>query len=156
MTLTHEQLLAVRRALRAGARHTQIARQMNLDVGTISRIASDRKLRRRKLALLTESDLPEDDPPPDYSARRLRRCPGCGAMVYRWPCLACRLTGGGGATVREGEAGREGEAPAEPRAAPQDGETERRRDGETIVVTLPPSFRLSVPQSEQQEMSNVA
>jgi hypothetical protein len=22
---------------------------------------------------------------------QLRRCGGCGAMVYRWPCLACAL-----------------------------------------------------------------
>ena len=32
-------------------------------------------------------DLPEDDAPPDYVATNLRRCPGCGGMVYQWPCL---------------------------------------------------------------------
>ena len=36
-------------------------------------------------------DLPEDDPPPGYDARNLRRCPTCGAMVYLWPCLACHM-----------------------------------------------------------------
>jgi hypothetical protein len=36
-------------------------------------------------------DLPEDDAPPDYVATNLRRCKGCGGMVYQWPCLTCRL-----------------------------------------------------------------
>lgn len=99
--LNHETLAAVRRALKAGARHTEIARDMDLAVSTIARIASDRRLRRRKLALLSEAELPEDDPPPDYAASRLRRCPGCGGMVYRWPCLACRLRGGAGVTECE-------------------------------------------------------
>ncbi len=131
MTLTHEQLRAVRRALRAGARYTEIARDLDLAVGTIARIASDRKLRRRKLDLLTDADLPEDDPPPEYAARRLRRCPGCGGMVYQWPCLACRLTGRAG----------------------QDGETERRRDGViTAEESLPPSLCLSVPHSDSPEI----
>jgi hypothetical protein len=37
------------------------------------------------------ADLPEDDAPPDYVATNLRRCQGCGGMVYQWPCLTCRL-----------------------------------------------------------------
>jgi hypothetical protein len=36
-------------------------------------------------------DLPEDDAPPDYVATNLRRCQGCGGMVYQWPCLTCQL-----------------------------------------------------------------
>jgi hypothetical protein len=111
--LTHLDLAAVRRLLRASVRHTEIARSLNLAVGTISRIASDRRLRRRKLELLGEADLPEDDAPPEYVASNLRRCPTCGGMVYQWPCLACRMRGHAG----EGEA-REGEAPAEPPAGP--------------------------------------
>jgi hypothetical protein len=38
-----------------------------------------------------EADLPEDDGPPDYVAANLRRCAGCGAMVYVWPCIACQM-----------------------------------------------------------------
>jgi hypothetical protein len=84
-------LQSIRRLLRASVRHAEIARRFNLAVGTISRIASVRRLRRLKLHLLSEDELPEDDPPPDYRAARLRRCPGCGGMVYQWPCLTCRL-----------------------------------------------------------------
>src|SRR5262245_66119990 len=91
MPLTLPLLKSIRRLLRAGVRHTEIARRFDLAVGTIARISSERKLRRRRLHLLTEADLPEDDPPPDYLAANLRRCPGCGGMVYHWPCLACRL-----------------------------------------------------------------
>jgi hypothetical protein len=84
-------LKSIRRMLRAGTRHAEIARRLDLAVGTISRIASVRRLRRLKLHLLREDELPEDDPPPDYVAARLKRCPGCGGLVYHWPCLACRL-----------------------------------------------------------------
>ena len=109
--LSHLDLRTIRRLLSQGVRHVEIARRFDLAVGTIARISSDRKLRRRKLELLAEADLPEDDPPPDYESRRMHRCPGCGGMVYQWPCLTCQLR-------RKGELSREGEAPAEP----QDGE----------------------------------
>ena len=91
--LTHLDLAAIRRLLRASVRHAEIAKRLNLAVGTISRIASDRRLRRKKLELLGELDLPEDDAPPEYVASNLRRCPACGGMVYQWPCLACRMRG---------------------------------------------------------------
>jgi len=87
-TLTLPEFQAVRRALAAGMRHTEIARELNLSVWTIARIASERRYVRDDLA---DGDLPEDDAPPDYVAQSLRRCASCGAMVYLWPCLACRL-----------------------------------------------------------------
>jgi|GEM_PF-3242333 len=31
-----------------------------------------------------------DDLRPGFDPANLRRCPGCGAMVYLWPCLACQ------------------------------------------------------------------
>lgn len=85
--LTLLQFQAVCRALDAGSRHAEIARDLDLSVSTIARIADDRRLARDEP---TEGEMPEDDPPPDYSAQQLRRCPGCGAMVYLWPCLACQ------------------------------------------------------------------
>ncbi len=108
--LTHLDLSAIRRLLSAGVRHAEIARRLNLAVGTISRIASDRKLRRRKLDLLADVDLPddEDSAPPEYAASHLRRCPACGGMVYQWPCLTCR-TRATAVTEGERERGREGE-----------------------------------------------
>lgn len=79
---------AVARLLAAGRRHVEIARELDLSVDTIDRIADDR-LRGREPP--SEDELPEDDAPPGYIARNLRRCSGCGAMVYLWPCLACSL-----------------------------------------------------------------
>ena len=87
-TLSLSDVHAVRRALAAGMRHTEIARELNLSVWTISRLANERRYEREELA---DSELPEEDAPPEYFAQNLRRCPTCGAMVYLWPCLACRL-----------------------------------------------------------------
>ena len=33
------------------------------------------------------------DPPPGYDEAAVRRCPGCGGKVFRWPCLVCQLRG---------------------------------------------------------------
>jgi hypothetical protein len=85
-TLTFSEFFDIRRRLRAGARHTEIARELDLFVWTVTRIATEPQYQADPIL---EADLPQDDPPPDYAARKLRRCPGCGAMVYRWPCLAC-------------------------------------------------------------------
>jgi hypothetical protein len=86
--LTVPEFLAVRRALRAGRRHTEIARDLNLSVWTIARIDDQQ---RYQLDPVTDDELPVDDAPPDYLAQNLRRCPGCGAMVYLWPCRACQM-----------------------------------------------------------------
>jgi len=87
--LTIPELAVIRRMLRANIRHTEIARRLGLPVETVTRVATSRRIRRRKLHLLTDEDLPEGDAPPDYLAANLRRCEGCGGMVYHWPCLAC-------------------------------------------------------------------
>jgi hypothetical protein len=86
--LTLSEFYAVRRALAAGMRHTEIARELDLSVWTIDRLAA---LERYQQDPITEDELPEDDAPPDYLAQNLRRCPGCGAMVYVWPCIACQM-----------------------------------------------------------------
>jgi hypothetical protein len=110
--LTHLDLRTIRRLLHQGVRHVEIARRFDLAVGTIARISSDRKLRRRKLELLAEADLPEDDPPPDYESRRMRRCPTCGGMVYLWPCLTCQLRGSESVRECEGVSVEDPDAPA--------------------------------------------
>ena len=86
--LTFPEFEAVRRALKVGMRHVEIARAFRLSVWTVDRIAA----RERYMTdFMTEADLPEDDSPPDYVPDNMRRCGGCGAMVYVWPCLACRM-----------------------------------------------------------------
>ena len=91
MRLTLALLKTIRRLLRASVRQAEIARRLNLAVGTVSRVASVHRLRRLKLHLLKEDELPEDEPPPDYEAANMQRCPGCGGLVYRRPCLTCRM-----------------------------------------------------------------
>jgi hypothetical protein len=114
----------VRSLLAAHWRHCEIARETGLSLWTIARIDSDRRRlgshhapRDEPLAeeiVEDDVDLPEDDAPPDYVATRLRRCPGCGGMVYQWPCLTCRLRAplaGTGKTARrrDKERGRQGD-----------------------------------------------
>lgn len=90
--LTPHQYAALCQALAAGRRHAEIARTLDLSPWTIARVADD--LRRHADGIppdLLEEGLPADDGPPHFAARQLRRCPGCGGMVYLWPCLACRM-----------------------------------------------------------------
>ena len=99
--LTHAEFLTIRRRLAGGVRHADIARELNLSVWTIARIADRRRFLPAEFdeceiptaeictAEMCAAELFEDDSPPDYVAQRLRRCPGCGAMVYVWPCIAC-------------------------------------------------------------------
>jgi hypothetical protein len=90
--LTFAEFLGVRRLLAAGRRHVEIARELDLGVWTVDRIAA----RLRYDEDPETAELPQDDAPADYAPENLRRCPRCGAMVYVWPCLACRLAVGGG------------------------------------------------------------
>ncbi|HEY2413911.1 MAG TPA: hypothetical protein VGI40_16790 [Pirellulaceae bacterium] len=121
--LTTTDVTAVERALAAGMRHVDIARELDLSVWTIARIADRRRFQqideetasntnpkrergantspqrergantnpKRERGTTTAADLPEDDGPPDYQAQNLHRCPGCGAMIYVTPCIACRM-----------------------------------------------------------------
>jgi hypothetical protein len=91
-TLTLADICRVRYLLRAGFRHPQIARETGWSLWTISRIASDPRFVR---TLPDDSDLEEgqplvDDAPPEFAAGKLRRCGGCGATVYQWPCITCQ------------------------------------------------------------------
>lgn len=86
--VTMLQFLAVKKALAAGARHVEIARELDLSVWTIARIADDRRFEADEVL---ESDLPVDDAPANYVAKNLRRCGGCGAMIYVLECIACQV-----------------------------------------------------------------
>ena len=94
-TITTQQFRAVRQMLREGLRHCEIARDLELSVWTVAKIADRRRyLPDSGRGGLNGQDIPaeelfEDDAPADFVAENLRRCPGCGAMVYVWPCIAC-------------------------------------------------------------------
>ncbi len=85
--VTAIELMRVQRLLEWGWRHVEIAKFLQLSLWTIQRIANDPDL---QVDPLPECELPVDDAPPGYKAADLRRCPGCGGMVYHWPCIACR------------------------------------------------------------------
>lgn len=90
--ITPLQYAALCRALAAGRRHADIARELQLSPWTIARVADD--LRRFDIhppAVPLPAELPRDEAPPLFAPGQLRRCPGCGGMVYLWPCLACRM-----------------------------------------------------------------
>ena len=86
-SITQLDVEAVERMLAAGMRHVEIARELELSPWTIANIA---RAVRREEEFLAEGQTIDDDGPPGFEARNLRRCPECGAMVYLWPCLACR------------------------------------------------------------------
>jgi len=86
--LTAEEMQIIRRAIARGVRHTDIARNLNLSVWTIDRIAVEH---RCGIDPMEGEELPFDDAPAEYEAKNLHRCGGCGAMVYLWPCVACLM-----------------------------------------------------------------
>jgi hypothetical protein len=106
MPLTSYHIRLVLKLLASGMRHADIARRLELSVWTIARIADGRRrcepssgfgaqeeAEEGRCELAGDAlagEIGEDDAPPDYDAKNLRRCPGCGAMVYLWPCIACR------------------------------------------------------------------
>jgi hypothetical protein len=61
-----------------GLTHEKIAHRLAMSPANVGKIA-------RQLG----AETPAADRPPGYDPRNLRRCPGCGGMVYLWPCLAC-------------------------------------------------------------------
>ena len=89
--LTPVDVVRVRRLLDQRWRFVEIARELELSLWTIQRIANDPDL---QVDPLPECELPVDDAPPDYVAADMRRCPGCGGMVYHWPCIACEARNG--------------------------------------------------------------
>ena len=80
-----------RRLLEARWRFVQIAKELEISVWTVSRIANDPDLNGDPLP---DDQLPVDDAPPDFTSANLRRCAGCGGMVYHWPCIACEAMAG--------------------------------------------------------------
>jgi len=78
--ITPQTAQAIRRLLDAGWRQCEIARELALSPVTVCRIANGT---RRACDI-------EDDP---FAELKLaaQRCPGCGGLVYQWPCRTCAL-----------------------------------------------------------------
>jgi|GEM_PF-5870458 len=86
-----------------GHSHRRIARRLGIDRETVARIVAAQVIAARTHVdirhcsdgLLDQTPpgdflTPQDDPP-FFDAANLRRCRGCGSLVYIWPCLACCL-----------------------------------------------------------------
>lgn len=65
-----------------GYSHRWIARRLGVNRAAIPLIL--RQLQQEADPIATK-----DDDPPGFDLANLRRCSGCGALVYLWPCLAC-------------------------------------------------------------------
>ncbi len=65
-----------------GYSHRWIAERLGINRAAIPEI-----LRRWQLEQAGTTDGNGD--PPGFDLANLRRCAGCGALVYLWPCLAC-------------------------------------------------------------------
>lgn len=78
--LNHRFAPRIRDLLALHLSHDKIARRLGMSPANVGKIA-------RQLAAETPP-LP-DESPPGFEERNLRRCPGCGGMVYLWPCLTC-------------------------------------------------------------------
>lgn len=68
-----------------GYSHRWIARRLNINRAAVPEIL-------RRLRQETEPVAERCDDPPGFDLANLRRCAGCGGIVYLWPCLACSLT----------------------------------------------------------------
>ena len=78
--VTPEIAALARQLLDLGWPQRLIARQLHISVPTVSRIATG----QWKPATQREDPLAELE-------QSATRCPGCGGLVYHWPCLACEL-----------------------------------------------------------------
>jgi len=84
--LKARELLAIRRPIE------EISLETGLSLGAIRDIDADRVQPSRLIV--------EDDDPMREEVLKSRRCPGCGAMVYHWPCLACQFESRDAANAR--------------------------------------------------------
>lgn len=74
----------------------QVARQVQLSASAVHKRL--RKLRSESAVGPPPTGFPPgdvpprpDEGPPGFDPANIRRCRGCGALVYLWPCLACCL-----------------------------------------------------------------
>jgi hypothetical protein len=62
----------------------EVAQMLAMSRVTVNRVANGKWAGYRRTV---SSNATGHEPHPEPA----RRCPGCGAMVYLWPCLTCRL-----------------------------------------------------------------
>lgn len=83
--VSRPQFLHVRQRLAEQATASEIAVETGLSATTVAAIAAER-IRPSRIAVA-------DDHPLRDQMLNAKRCPGCGGLVFVWPCLACQITG---------------------------------------------------------------
>ncbi len=83
--VSRRRFLHVRERLADQIPLTRIAAETGLSETTIAGIAAG-QVSPSRIAV-------DDDHPLREQMLSARRCPGCGGLVFSWPCLACQITG---------------------------------------------------------------
>jgi hypothetical protein len=78
MRLSDEARQEIRNLAASGVLQSEIARMFEVSIPTVWRIVTH--------------DVPRREWDPAAKTKHSNRCPGCGKMVYVWPCLACMVT----------------------------------------------------------------
>lgn len=81
--LSRRDFLRVRELLAENIPRNAIAAKVELPVETVNDIAAGRAKPSRIIV--------DPDDPQHEAALNSQRCPGCGGMIYRWPCLGCQI-----------------------------------------------------------------
>jgi hypothetical protein len=81
LAVSPEMARAVRKLHRQGFSQRRIARRIQISPLTVYRIVHGQW-----------HPVNEREDPHWEQKLRAERCPGCGGLVYQWPCLACELT----------------------------------------------------------------
>ena len=98
--LSRRAFLQVRDLLAENVAFPAIAEQTGVCLRTIADISRE--------AAVPSRIAEDEDHPLWEEMQQSRRCPGCGALVFVWPCLACRMNacaGAGGVKVPSRAAG---------------------------------------------------
>ena len=83
--VSRPQFLHVRQRLADQATAFEITAETGLSATTVAAIAAGR-IGPSRIAV-------DDDHPLREQMLSAKRCPGCGGLVFVWPCLACQITG---------------------------------------------------------------
>jgi hypothetical protein len=83
--VSRRKFLLVRERLAQQVALAEIAAETGLSTATVVAI-SEGRIGPSRIAV-------DDDHPLRDEMLRAKRCPGCGGLVFIWPCLACQITG---------------------------------------------------------------
>jgi hypothetical protein len=78
--ISQETAETIRRLAASQWPQREIARQLQVSTTSVHRVLHG-----------TWASIDDSDDPWAKLKRQARRCPGCGGLVYEWPCRTCRM-----------------------------------------------------------------